>query len=143
MSMVIRKSDTCIGIIGILFLTLILLLAVHPRFEKDHRERIEEEKRLVAALGLTDLSLFTEARYTRHITQADSHAAFQDHPGAIEHFPSGSIVVPPLSLWANGNGPEIVRGSREALQKMRAELDSGTWSSGGALDGPAAGGIHP
>jgi hypothetical protein len=50
---------------------------------------------LVARLGLTDLALFTEARYTRHPTQADLHSAFQDHPLALEHFPSGSLLPPP------------------------------------------------
>ncbi len=50
---------------------------------------------MVRRLGLTDLALFTEARYTRHPTQADRFAPFQDHPGALEHFPSGSVVAPP------------------------------------------------
>lgn len=49
----------------------------------------------VERLGLTDLALFTEARYTRHPSQADRHAAFQDHPFALEHFPSGALVAPP------------------------------------------------
>ena len=49
---------------------------------------------LAAQLGLTDLALFTEARYTRHPSQADLHSAFQDHPLALEHFPSGSLIVP-------------------------------------------------
>ena len=49
---------------------------------------------LAARLGLTDLALFTEARYTRHPSQADLHSAFQDHPLALEHFPSGSLIVP-------------------------------------------------
>ena len=53
---------------------------------------------LVAQLRLTDLSLFTEARYTRHPSQADLHSAFQDHPLALEHFPTGSLMVPPGSL---------------------------------------------
>jgi hypothetical protein len=50
---------------------------------------------LARTLQLTDLSLFTEARYTRHPSQADHHAPFQDHPLALEHFPSGSFVMPP------------------------------------------------
>lgn len=50
---------------------------------------------LVAAYGLTDLGLFTEARYTRHPSQADLHSAFQDHPMSLEHFPSGSLLLPP------------------------------------------------
>jgi hypothetical protein len=28
----------------------------------------------------------------------DVHAAFQDHPIALEHFPSGSLVPAPLPL---------------------------------------------
>ena len=53
-----------------------------------------EVQALAGRLGLTDLALFTEARYTRNPTQADLHAAFQDHPGALEHFPSGSLIGP-------------------------------------------------
>lgn len=51
---------------------------------------------LAARLGLTDLALFTEARYTRHLSQADLHSAFQDHPLALEHFPSGSVMPSPV-----------------------------------------------
>ena len=57
-----------------------------------------ERTRLVAQLRLTDLALFTEARYTRHPSQADLHSAFQDHPLAFEHFPSGSLIGPPPGL---------------------------------------------
>lgn len=46
-------------------------------------------------LQLTDLCLFTEARYTRNPSMADLHAAFQDSPLSLEHFPSGSLVTPP------------------------------------------------
>ncbi len=53
---------------------------------------------LVARLRLTDLALFTEARYTRHPSQADLHSAFQDHPLALEHFPTGSLIAPPAGL---------------------------------------------
>ena len=54
--------------------------------------------RLVAQLRLTDLALFTEARYTRHPSQADLHSAFQDHPLAFEHFPTGSLIGPSPGL---------------------------------------------
>ena len=53
---------------------------------------------VVGNLELTDLALFTEARYTRHLSQADLHSAFQDHPVALEHFPTGSIAGPPAGL---------------------------------------------
>lgn len=51
----------------------------------------------VSALGLTDLSLATEARYTRHPAVTDMVVPFMDHPGAIEHFPSGSFWAEPIS----------------------------------------------
>ncbi len=55
---------------------------------------VSEKQQLVKALGITDLSLFSEARYTRHPSQADLFAPFQDFPGALEHFPTGSMIPP-------------------------------------------------
>ena len=55
---------------------------------------------LIQELGLSDLSLFTEARYTRHPSQADRFAPFQDHPAALEHFPTGLLLPPPPHLTA-------------------------------------------
>ena len=49
----------------------------------------------VKALGLTDLCLFTDASYTRHLALADGHAPFQEHPACLEHFPAGSLAGPP------------------------------------------------
>lgn len=61
----------------------------------------ERNRQLVRELKLIDLALFTEARYTRHLSQADRHAAFQDHPLALEHFPSGSLLTLPRPLRAS------------------------------------------
>jgi hypothetical protein len=55
---------------------------------------LRERAALVRRLGLTDLCLSTEANYTRHLALADFHTAFQDHPLALEHFPSGSVLEP-------------------------------------------------
>ncbi|MRR54507.1 MAG: hypothetical protein EG822_08355 [Deltaproteobacteria bacterium] len=49
----------------------------------------------VRELGLTDLCLFTEASYTRHITQTDLRTPFQELPLSLEHFPSGALMQPP------------------------------------------------
>ena len=54
--------------------------------------------RLVAGLGLTDLALFTEANYTRHLSMTDVYTPFQDSPLSFEHFPSGSLFQPPQHL---------------------------------------------
>ena len=59
-----------------------------------------ERRALVDKLGLTDLALFTEARYTRHPSQADLHSALQDHPAAFDHFPTGALIAPPPHLTA-------------------------------------------
>jgi hypothetical protein len=59
------------------------------------REALAVQAAAVRRLGLTDLCLFTEARYTRHPSMADRFAPFQDHPRALEHFPSGSVAAPP------------------------------------------------
>lgn len=95
-----RKSSIYVIFMGLSLLVLTFLLFVHPLSGRDYRKSVlEEKKRLVREMGITDLCLFTEARYTRHLSQADLHSAFQDHPMALEHFPSGSIVRPPVSLW--------------------------------------------
>ena len=76
----------------------ILLLAatfVHGSRERESRlPDLDAKAGLVRRLALTDLCLFTEARYTRHPSQADLHAPFQDHPASLEHFPTGSLVAP-------------------------------------------------
>lgn len=61
-----------------------------------------EKRALVKTYGLTDLCLFTEARYTRHPTLADQHSPFQDGPLSFEHFPSGTLFSPPPALLARG-----------------------------------------
>lgn len=86
-----------------MFLSLCLLLIagmfVHAAYRVHaHAPVITENSRLVSSLGLTDLCLFTEARYTRHPAVADMNSAFQDYPLSLEHFPSGSIMSPPEHL---------------------------------------------
>lgn len=78
---------------------LLLLMGIHARSSQAARKaELQERAQLVHRLRLTDLCLFTEARYTRHPAMADLHAPFQDHPTALEHFPSGSLVTPPVTL---------------------------------------------
>lgn len=99
-----RKSTLYLLFITVNGFILACLLLVHPVLTAEtHNSRIMEERKLVRALGLTDLCLFTEARYTRNPTQTDLHSAFQDHPLALEHFPSGSLVSPPNHLKDRGS----------------------------------------
>jgi len=93
--------------IGGLAVTLGFLLVVHPKIRSaDHEKTIKMQRCMVRQLQLTDLCLFTEARYTRHLSQADLYAAFQDHPLSFEHFPSGSLVRPPAHLVGERRWPE-------------------------------------
>jgi hypothetical protein len=90
-----RRSDA-FGLAALGAATLLLAAAGHARGSvRDRRAEVESRAAMVRRLGLTDLCLFTEARYTRHPSQADRFTPFQDHPLALEHFPSGSVVAPP------------------------------------------------
>lgn len=91
-----RRGSSLVGwavAVGSLALVLILLdsgrlAAAHAAAQRLGQARASQD-------GLTDPALFTEARYARHASQADRHAAFQDHPLALEHFPAGSLMPPP------------------------------------------------
>ena len=94
-----RKST----LIMLFFITGLLLTCL-TAFDAVNRqdlamEPLHRRAMLVRELGLSDLALFTEARYTRHLSLADRHAAFQDHPTSFDHFPSGSMYLPPSQLY--------------------------------------------
>jgi hypothetical protein len=105
-----RPSTLPLAALG-LGLGLFLLTLMDAAWRgRDPHEALRPGRDLVTGLGLTDLALFTEARYTRHLTQADLHSAFQDHPLALDHFPSGSLVPPPSwgqSLDTVGMNPDL------------------------------------
>lgn len=93
-----RPSTLALRVIAGLLAGL-LLVAAHAAWAMAVHERSRADTRaLVRALDLTDPAWFTEARYIRHLSQADLHTAFQDGPGAPEHFPGGALVAPPRSL---------------------------------------------
>ncbi len=58
------------------------------------KQKLPAQQQLANKYGLTDLALSTEARYTRHPSLSDPMAPYMDHPGSIEHFPSGSFILP-------------------------------------------------
>jgi hypothetical protein len=96
--MLMRKSNLFFLYLAI-NLILFCLMFAHASFKKNKEIWfIKEKAEMVQRLGLTDLCLFTEANYTRHLSQADLHTPFQDSPMSLEHFPSGSIAPPPPSL---------------------------------------------
>ncbi len=93
-----RKSNLFLAYIS-LSLMLFCLMFVHAHFRRQADAALFKEKREMAhKLGLTDLSLFTDARYSRHLSMADLNTPFQDYPLSLEHFPSGSLISPPPHL---------------------------------------------
>jgi hypothetical protein len=96
--MALRKSDGFLIFIGSGMLLLAAILIQAHFVMRADLPGLRQEAEVVKNLGLTDLCLTTEARYTRHPSQADWHAAFQTHPLALDHFPSGSIIGPPETL---------------------------------------------
>ena len=90
------KSRVFISVIICMAVTLCALF-LHGTYVYKTRglPALQAKKELVHHLGLTDLAIWTEARYTRHPSQADFFSAFQDSPGAFDHFPAGSIMAPP------------------------------------------------
>ncbi|MEM5789608.1 MAG: hypothetical protein AAGU11_20025 [Syntrophobacteraceae bacterium] len=95
-----RKSDILFACLAV-GLVLAGLAAVHSRVARSAASGVIELRlAMIKELDLTDLCLFTEARYTRHPSQADWHTPFQDHPMSLEHFPTGTIVGPPG--WLRG-----------------------------------------
>jgi hypothetical protein len=93
-----RPSTLAAALLGALACTAALTLLDADRLRSAHAAAVSTQAGLVERLGLTDLALFTEARYTRHRALADLHSAFQDHPHGFEHFPSGSLLPPPAHL---------------------------------------------
>ncbi len=84
-----------------LFLNLVVavLMVIHATFrQRTETGRLRRSIETVRKYGITDLCLFTEASYTRHLTQTDLHTPFQDGPLSLEHFPSGALVRAPQGL---------------------------------------------
>jgi hypothetical protein len=96
--MLVRYSHRALALLVLAGLLFLLTFADAAWLRVRRAQGVAWETGMVARLGLTDVCLFTEARYTRHPSQADLHSAFQDHPLGFEHFPSGSILPPPRVL---------------------------------------------
>jgi hypothetical protein len=90
-----RKSTIFFASVALGLFIFALLMLHASRAPLQSEKMLTANASLVKTLILTDLSLFTEARYTRHPSMADLHSPFQDHPMALDHFPSGSLVTPP------------------------------------------------
>jgi hypothetical protein len=90
------KHKIFIGFIASALAVLIVLFAYSRQsVQTQSRSSMLAKKEIARRLALTDLALWTEARYARHPSQADLFTPFQEFPSSLEHFPAGSIVTPP------------------------------------------------
>jgi hypothetical protein len=89
-----RKSGIFFALVSLILL-IDLLLYSHLSSRQGAYEQDQLLMRLVVKeLGCSDLAVATEARYTRHPSASDGVVPFMDHPGDIEHFPTGSFWQP-------------------------------------------------
>lgn len=101
--MILRRSTIYLGTTAGLLLVLAGIF-LHASGEVRASAPIFARKTaLVHQLELTDLCLFTEASYTRHLSMTDLSTPFQDAPMSLEHFPTGALVEPPPHLVRNHN----------------------------------------
>lgn len=91
-----RKSTYFLSFL-VISIALLALMFSHASYSaRDESGMLKDKAEIVKRIRLTDLCLFTEASYTRHLSQADMNTPFQDHPMSFEHFPSGSLVPHPF-----------------------------------------------
>ena len=89
-----RKSGILFALVGSIFV-FDLYFAKHLSMrEKAYEQDLMLMRLIVEELGVSDLSVATEARYTRHPSASDDVVPFMDHPGDIDHFPTGSFWQP-------------------------------------------------
>lgn len=85
------------GLLILLLVYTLLVASFMPTLMAKRRgqeENVQMLQEVVFHLGLSDLSLSTEARYTRHPATSDPVVVSMDHPGAIDHFPSTFFWAP-------------------------------------------------
>ncbi len=90
------RPSSYFAILVLLLLAAALTITVHGH---QRRQQVMDASivhdSLTRELGLSDLCLATEARYTRHPSVTDEIAPFMDYPAAQEHFPTGLFWAAP------------------------------------------------
>ncbi|MDD5285199.1 MAG: hypothetical protein PHD54_05025 [Desulfuromonadaceae bacterium] len=99
--MALRRSTIFLRTVAGLVLLLAMIFLHASNEVRTSGPLFARKNALVRQLELTDLSIFTEATYTRHLSMADISTPFQDAQMSLDHFPSGALVEPPPHLLRN------------------------------------------
>lgn len=99
-----RRSDRVLIVLGLLTAGVVATWVDGARLRVERNDAITRNQRLAADLGLTDLCLFGDAPWLRHLSQGDRLASMQDFPGAFDYSRSGAVVAP-RSIVVDEHGP--------------------------------------
>jgi len=97
----VRRSDRVLPVLGLLVLLVAATWLDGLRLRRQRWQAAERNVRLAADLRLTDLSLFADAPWLRHLAVADALGSIQDGPGAFDYSRGGSLVGPPTSATSH------------------------------------------
>ncbi len=97
--MLMRPSTILLLLLTVVSVADLTMIGTAWNLEKNQTKHLGNLLSITEKLGLTDLCITTEARYTRHPAVTDPMAPFMDHPGSIEHFPSGSFINPTSQFY--------------------------------------------
>ena len=89
-----RPSAGLLTLLSVFCLIYGVVAIMAENIRNEQEQTFLQMRTVVSSLGLTDLALTTEARYTRHPAVSDSLVIGMDHPGALDHFPSTMFWVP-------------------------------------------------
>ena len=89
-----RRLERILPVLGLLAVCVAATWFDGARLRGQHRPATERNLRLAADLGLTDLCLFADAPWLRHLAVADVLSSVQDGPGAFDYSRGGALVGP-------------------------------------------------
>lgn len=89
-----RPSLSLLTLLSVFCLVYGGVAVMAENIRSEQEQTFLQMRAVVSYLGLSDLALSTEARYTRHPAVSDSLVIGMDHPGALDHFPSTMFWAP-------------------------------------------------
>ena len=89
-----RRSARVLPVLGLLAVCVAATWFDGARLRRQARPATARNLRLAADLGLTDLCVFADAPWLRHLAVADVLSSVQDGPGAFDYSRGGALVGP-------------------------------------------------